>query len=93
MGPGQETTRKIPVQSQIPNRIWIMQTQVRSVFLCAILMLCTVAREGSAFAAPAFTITTVTPDVNIRVRRVDAKTGIITTFAGNGLPHRIDVLM
>lgn len=25
---------------------------------------------------------------NARIRRVDAKTGIITTFAGNGLPHR-----
>jgi sugar lactone lactonase YvrE len=31
--------------------------------------------------------------VNNRVRRVDAKTGIITTVAGNGLPHRIDILM
>jgi DNA-binding beta-propeller fold protein YncE len=31
--------------------------------------------------------------VNNRVRRIDAKTGIITTVAGNGLPHRIDVLM
>jgi streptogramin lyase len=31
--------------------------------------------------------------VNNRVRRVDAQTGIITTVAGNGLPHRIDVLM
>jgi trimeric autotransporter adhesin len=30
--------------------------------------------------------------VNNRVRRVDAKTGIITTIAGNGLPHRIDIL-
>jgi len=28
-----------------------------------------------------------------RVRRVDARTGIITTVAGNGLPHRADVLM
>ena len=31
--------------------------------------------------------------VNNRVRRVDAKTGIITTVAGNGLPARVDVLM
>jgi sugar lactone lactonase YvrE len=31
--------------------------------------------------------------VNNRVRRVDAKTGIITTIAGNGLPHRLDVTM
>ncbi len=31
--------------------------------------------------------------VNNRVRRVDAKTGIISTIAGNGLPKRIDVLM
>jgi len=31
--------------------------------------------------------------VNNRVRRVDAKTGIITTIAGNGLPKRIDVMM
>lgn len=31
--------------------------------------------------------------VNNRVRRVDAKTGIITTIAGNGLPKRVDVLM
>ncbi|HUJ71301.1 MAG TPA: hypothetical protein VLZ30_03600 [Verrucomicrobiae bacterium] len=31
--------------------------------------------------------------VNNRVRRVDAKTGIITTIAGNGLPNRTDVLM
>jgi len=31
--------------------------------------------------------------VNNRVRRVDARTGIITTVAGNGLPHRIDVVM
>jgi sugar lactone lactonase YvrE len=29
--------------------------------------------------------------VNNRVRRVDAKTKIITTVAGNGLPHRIDI--
>jgi sugar lactone lactonase YvrE len=26
--------------------------------------------------------------LNARIRRVDARTGIITTFAGNGLPHR-----
>lgn len=31
--------------------------------------------------------------VNNRIRRVDAKTKIITTVAGNGLPHRIDVEM
>jgi sugar lactone lactonase YvrE len=31
--------------------------------------------------------------VNNRVRRVDAMTGIITTVAGNGLPHRLDVVM
>jgi streptogramin lyase len=31
--------------------------------------------------------------VNNRVRRVDARTGIITTGAGNGLPKRIDTLM
>ena len=31
--------------------------------------------------------------VNNRIRRVDAKTGIITTIAGNGLPHRIDIQM
>jgi sugar lactone lactonase YvrE len=31
--------------------------------------------------------------VNNRVRRVDAKTGIISTVAGNGLPERVDVLM
>lgn len=29
--------------------------------------------------------------VNNRIRRVDAKTGIITTIAGNGLPHRVDI--
>ena len=29
--------------------------------------------------------------VNNRIRRVDAKTGIITTIAGNGLPHRMDL--
>ena len=29
--------------------------------------------------------------VNNRIRRVDGKTGIITTIAGNGLPHRVDV--
>jgi len=31
--------------------------------------------------------------VNNRVRRIDAKTKIITTVAGNGLPHRMDVQM
>jgi hypothetical protein len=31
--------------------------------------------------------------VNNRIRRVDAVTHTITTVAGNGLPHRIDVLM
>ncbi len=31
--------------------------------------------------------------VNNRIRRVDAKTGIITTIAGNGLPHRVEVQM
>lgn len=31
--------------------------------------------------------------VNNRIRRVDAKTKIITTVAGNGLPHRLDVEM
>lgn len=31
--------------------------------------------------------------VNNRIRRVDAKTGIITTVAGNGLPHRMDIEM
>jgi DNA-binding beta-propeller fold protein YncE len=31
--------------------------------------------------------------VSNRVRRVDARTGAITTVAGNGLPHRIDILM
>ena len=30
--------------------------------------------------------------VNNRIRRMDAKSGIITTIAGNGRPHRIDVL-
>jgi len=29
--------------------------------------------------------------INNRIRRVDAKTGIITTIAGNGLPNRIDI--
>jgi streptogramin lyase len=31
--------------------------------------------------------------INNRIRRVDAKTKIITTVAGNGLPHRLDVEM
>jgi sugar lactone lactonase YvrE len=31
--------------------------------------------------------------VNNRVRRVDAKTKVITTIAGNGLLHRIDILL
>lgn len=31
--------------------------------------------------------------VNNRVRRVDARTGVITTIAGNGLPHRVDIQM
>lgn len=31
--------------------------------------------------------------VNNRIRRVDAKTGTITTAAGNGLPHRFDLEM
>lgn len=29
--------------------------------------------------------------VNNRIRRVDSKTRIITTIAGNGLPHRLDI--
>ena len=29
--------------------------------------------------------------VNNRIRRVDSKTRIITTVAGNGLPHRLDI--
>jgi photosystem II stability/assembly factor-like uncharacterized protein/sugar lactone lactonase YvrE len=31
--------------------------------------------------------------VNNRIRRVDAATHTITTVAGNGLPHRVDVIM
>jgi sugar lactone lactonase YvrE len=31
--------------------------------------------------------------VTNRVRRVDARTGIITTIAGNGLPHRVDIML
>ncbi len=31
--------------------------------------------------------------VTNRVRRIDARTGLITTVAGNGHPHRIDVLL
>ena len=31
--------------------------------------------------------------VNNRIRRVDAKSKVITTIAGNGLPHRLDVTM
>lgn len=31
--------------------------------------------------------------VNNRIRRVDAKSKIITTIAGNGLPHRMDLMM
>lgn len=31
--------------------------------------------------------------VNNRIRRVDAKTGIIITVGGDGLPHRVDVMM
>jgi hypothetical protein len=30
--------------------------------------------------------------VNNRVRLVNAKNGFITTFAGNGLPQRMDIL-
>jgi DNA-binding beta-propeller fold protein YncE len=37
-----------------------------------------VDRQGNLFIAEF---------VNNRIRRVDAKTGIITTVAGNGLPH------
>ena len=39
-------------------------------------------REGNLF---------ICEYVNNRVRRVDSKTGIITTVAGNGLPHRTDI--
>jgi sugar lactone lactonase YvrE len=31
--------------------------------------------------------------VNNRIRRVDAKSKVITTIAGNGLPHRRDLMM
>jgi sugar lactone lactonase YvrE len=31
--------------------------------------------------------------VNNRVRRVDARTRLITTVVGNGLPHRLDVIL
>jgi trimeric autotransporter adhesin len=31
--------------------------------------------------------------VSNRIRRVDAKSKVITTIAGNGLPHRMDVMM
>jgi sugar lactone lactonase YvrE len=31
--------------------------------------------------------------VNNRIRRVDAKSKVITTIAGTGLPHRMDVMM
>lgn len=31
--------------------------------------------------------------VNNRIRRVDAKSKVITTIAGNGLPHRMDTMM
>jgi DNA-binding beta-propeller fold protein YncE len=31
--------------------------------------------------------------VNNRIRKVDAKTHTITTIAGNGLPHRVDVML
>ena len=33
----------------------------------------------------------IAESVNNRIRRVDSKTGIITTVAGNGLPHRVDL--
>ena len=41
----------------------------------------TVDSEGTLF---------ISEFVNNRIRRVDAKTKLITTVAGNGLPHRID---
>jgi DNA-binding beta-propeller fold protein YncE len=31
--------------------------------------------------------------VNNRIRRVDAINKVITTIGGNGLPHRVDVMM
>ena len=31
--------------------------------------------------------------VNNRIRRVDGKSKVITTIAGNGLPHRKDIMM
>lgn len=30
---------------------------------------------------------------NNRIRRIDAKSGIISTVGGNGLPHRVEVVM
>ena len=31
--------------------------------------------------------------VNNRIRHVDAKSKLITTIAGNGLPHRMEIMM
>jgi hypothetical protein len=31
--------------------------------------------------------------VNNRIRHVDAKCKLITTIAGNGLPHRMEIMM